>query len=203
MYKSMQHLRRLGFGGFAAWSFPYMAILAARMGYGTMAHLMLDLYLKYFRSPNTFTMNGDAHNCGLLPIGSSAGEDPRAFTLEAGLMVVAAVAEMLVHKAGGVIFVFPALPPGWDDVSFENLAIEGGHKVSARRKNGCNTYLSVKAGSHEKLKISTDFMDSSDGWKINCMNRGGPSEIPVPLSDRVLKVSVDAGDEICLQSIDL
>jgi len=200
MYRSIQHLRILGFGEFAAFSFPFLAIFAARMGYGTMAHLQLDLYIKYFRSKNSFTMNGDCYNSGLLPIGTSAGADAMSFTLEAGFMLVAAVAEMLVHKAKDMICIFPAILPGWNDVSFENLAIEGAHRISAVRKNGRNVSVRIEAGSADRLKIMADFM--ADGkWKITHRQDGIPSELHQPAVNGVLELDVYADDVISLNRV--
>jgi hypothetical protein len=87
MFDSLQHIRLLGTGEFASWSFPYLSIFASRLGYGNMARTEIELYLDNFRSPNTFTVNGDAYNSGLVIMGPSAGQGDSSFTLEAGFIV--------------------------------------------------------------------------------------------------------------------
>lgn len=43
---------------------------------------------------------------------------------------------MLLQSYGGLIKVFPAVPPAWKDVSFRTLRAEGAFLVSARREGG-------------------------------------------------------------------
>ncbi len=151
---SLDHLTRLGTGEFASWSFPYLAILAARAGRGEMADLMLEIYLRGFRSGNTFTVNGDAFRVGILAAsGNSAGAANAAFTLEAGLMVPAAVAEMLVHRAGNTLHVLPGLPQRWRSCSAQGLVVEGGHRVDVVFEDDRLVRLDVTGGSDETLGL--------------------------------------------------
>ena len=77
---SLDALTRLGPQAYASWSFPYLAILAARGGRGDMAALALETYRRCFRQPNTFTVNGDVFRTGAIAASRhSAGEPNDAF----------------------------------------------------------------------------------------------------------------------------
>ena len=89
-----------GFLEFAAFSCPYLGIMASRCGRGNMARTMLELYCMVFRSRNSFTVNGDPYQNGILRISdTNAGESSDAFTLESGFFVPTALCEMFVHRA--------------------------------------------------------------------------------------------------------
>jgi len=151
---SLDTLTRLGPMEFAAWSFPYLAILAARGGRGEMAALQLEIYRRAFRSANTFTVNGDVFRSGAIAASDlSAGAPCDAFTLDAGLLVPAAVAEMLVHRAGDTLWILPALPREWRECAAENLTVPGAHRISLVCTDGRLTRLTVTGGCHETLRI--------------------------------------------------
>jgi len=46
------------------------------------------------------------------------------------------VMEMMAHETGGNVEFFKGCPDSWKDVSFENLALSDGTRVSGRRLNG-------------------------------------------------------------------
>ena len=48
----------------------------------------------------------------------------------------AAVLEMMAHEVNGKVEFFRGCPDSWREVSFENLALSDGTRVSARRVDG-------------------------------------------------------------------
>jgi len=47
-----------------------------------------------------------------------------------------AIMEMMAHEVGGKVEFFKGCPSAWKDVSFENLALSDGRRVSGDRHNG-------------------------------------------------------------------
>jgi hypothetical protein len=157
MERSLDRIRKFGFVDYASRSFPYLAILAARCGRGTMSRLLLDIYCSCFRSRNSFTVNGDAFNSGVIELQElNAGQPLDFFTLEAGLIVPAAVAEMLVHRVADTIFVLPAIPDDWKWCNGTSLALEGAHKVDLQMENYQLTFLRIRPGKDETVTLQCD-----------------------------------------------
>jgi len=128
--RSLDRLADLGSTAYAGFSFPYRAILSARGGRGDAARLNLYQYLLGLRSPNSFCVNGDAYRTGVIfSSETSAGQPNDVFTLEAGLIVPAAISEMFVHRSGDTIWLAPALPLDWREASIRGATVEGGHRV--------------------------------------------------------------------------
>lgn len=152
--KSLNHVVNQGFTGYAAFSFPYLAMFAARCGRGNMAATMLRLYMDCFRSRNTFTMNGDCNHTGLLEISDqNAGEDATAFTLEAGFMFASALCDMFVHRAGSTIYIAAGLPDSWKQAECRKLKVEGGHTVDITIENYQVTAVTVTAAKDETVSF--------------------------------------------------
>jgi hypothetical protein len=125
--RSLDTAVNMGFGEAAAFTFPYLAIFAARCGRGNMARTMLALYCLCCRSRNSFTVNGDPYQNGVMRVcDTNAGEPSDAFTLESGFMVPAAVCDMLAHRVGSTVWVFFGIPDAWKEASFRGIALEGG-----------------------------------------------------------------------------
>ena len=55
-----------------------------------------------------------------------------------------AVMEMMAHEVGGKVEFFRGCPEAWREVSFENLALSDGRRVSGFRANGHVTVKYVK-----------------------------------------------------------
>jgi hypothetical protein len=50
--------------------------------------------------------------------------------------VVAAILELMVNEENGKPVFFKGCPQYWNEVSFENIALSDGRRVSGWRKNG-------------------------------------------------------------------
>jgi Trehalose and maltose hydrolases (possible phosphorylases) len=157
MQLCLDNVRKYGFTGYAAFSFPYLAILSARCGRGNMARMLLEIYCMCFRSRNGFTVNGDAYHTGVLAdSGESAGGAPESFTLEAGLIVPAALAEMIVHRIDKTVFVLPAMPDDWKWCEGKGLTLEGGHEVDVVMEDyGLKEFI-IRPGMDETIDVRCD-----------------------------------------------
>jgi hypothetical protein len=151
---SLDHLADCGAVEYAAFSFPYRAVLSARAGRGDAARLQLYNYLLGLQAPNTFCVNGDAFRTGvIMSSAESAGQPSDVFTLEAGLIVPAAVCEMLAYRAGDTLWLLPALPTDWKEGSVRGITIEGGHRVDLAFSNYTLQHAVVYPGRDEDLTI--------------------------------------------------
>ncbi|HWT74945.1 MAG TPA: hypothetical protein VN258_09545 [Mobilitalea sp.] len=153
--KSINTVIDQGFMELAAWSFPYLSIFASRVGRGNMARMMLEIYCMAFRTRNTFVVNGDPNNNGILKISDTNGGEPSdAFTLEAGFILPAALSEMFVHRSKDTVYVAYGIPDEWDSCSCSNMTIEGGHKISVTMENYAVKAVTIQANCDETVLFS-------------------------------------------------
>lgn len=143
-----------GFLEYAAFSFPYIGIFAARCGRGNMCRTMLELYCMVFRSRNSFTVNGDPYRNGVIRISdSSAGESADAFTLESGFFVPTLLCEMFAHRAADTIWLMMGLPDEWKECSAFGITVEGGHRLNLESENYRLKKVKLFAKTEEKLTV--------------------------------------------------
>ncbi|MDY3917441.1 MAG: hypothetical protein SOZ59_00385 [Candidatus Limivivens sp.] len=188
--QSLDTVVNQGFLEYAAFSFPYMGIFAARCGRGNMARTMLELYCMCFRSRNSLTVNGDPYQNGLLRISdTNAGESSDAFTLESGLIVPAAICEMFVHRSRNTLWLLYGIPDEWKECSCRSLAVEGNHRVSVTQKNYRIAQAELIAGCEEKLRICWKGKEALKGmiWngKVLPADQKGSVEIALKKNDRL------------------
>ena len=82
-----------------------------------------------------------------------AGEASDAFTLESGLMLPAAVCDMLAHRSGDTLHVLAGAPDDWTRCAFSGVTVEGGHRIDARMENRRVLELQILPGCDEKLRL--------------------------------------------------
>ncbi|MCX2453810.1 glycoside hydrolase N-terminal domain-containing protein [Pedobacter sp. PLR] len=165
---SLNNWDKLGTRQWVGYTFSWMSCLRARVGDGEAAVKNLDIFVKAFVLRNGFHVNGDQTKSGY------SGFTYRPFTLEGNFLASQAVHEMLMQswsaKPGelntGLIRVFPAMPKKWADASFTDLRAEGGHLVSATRKNNKTTSFSITAGRTGTLRIKDNFEGIVPEWNV-------------------------------------
>ena len=64
---------------------------------------------------------------------------------------------MLLQSHNGVLRVFPAIPSGWEDVSFTTLRAEGAALVSAERRNGRTQAVKITCEKGGPVKLADPF----------------------------------------------
>ncbi|MBR3820278.1 MAG: hypothetical protein IKJ37_01510 [Kiritimatiellae bacterium] len=120
--------RALGLECWAGHTIVECACKAAALGDGDEALFCLRSFTDHFTSRNGFHVNG------YLPA-ARTGHAARCdvFTLEANLAMARGVQEMLLRGEWGRISLFPAIPKAWKGkaISFRDLVVRGGHRVSA------------------------------------------------------------------------
>jgi hypothetical protein len=76
---------------------------------------------------------------------------------ESGFGAAAALQEMLLQSQGGVLRVFPAVPPAWPEAAFDNLRAEGAFVVSAVRSEGKTQWVRILSEVGGECRLRTDF----------------------------------------------
>ena len=152
--QSLNHVINQGTLEYASWSFPYLAILASRCGRGNMCRTMLELYCMCFRSFNSFTVNGDPYQNGVLAVSdSNAGESSDSFTLEAGLIVPAALCEMFIHRIQDTLWIGMGIPDEWEQCRCYGLQVEGGHRIDVEYCAYGVKEIRLTAGTSEIMNL--------------------------------------------------
>ncbi len=148
---SLAELDRLGPDWWCGYSYSWLGNMAARAGDGVRAATALRTFADCFCLPNSFHANGDQSKSG------KSKMTYRPFTLEGNFAFAAGVQEMLLQSHGGTVRVFPAVPAGWRDVSFDALRAEGAFLVSAVRRDGAVVEVRVVAEKGGRLRLENPF----------------------------------------------
>lgn len=136
--------------GFARWvgiTYPWMSSLFSVQYNGEGAAYMLKLLAECFVSDNGFHLNGDFRRRGL------SIWHYKPFTIEANMSFNAALQNMLLSDADGIVDVFPALPDDWEDARFDRFRARGGVIVSADRRGGAVRYIRLRADRDTVVRV--------------------------------------------------
>lgn len=197
---SLDHAINQGFTQFAAFSFPYLAIFAARCGRGNMCRTMLEIYCMVFRSRNSFTVNGDPYRNGVLRISdTNAGESDDAFTLESGLMLPAALAEMLAHRTSDCLWLLAGIPDDWRDCAGSGLAVEGGHRITVAWQNYRPHSAEIVAGCTETLTL---VLPASDARPVVSGCDAASCPVPETGSGTAFRLALNKGETVSISFVD-
>ena len=172
---SLAQWDQLGTGGWCGYSFAWMSGLRARTGDAEAALRHLDIFVNAFILRNGFHVNGDQSGRGF------SGLTYRPFTLEGNFAALQAVHEMLLQswsptpgqRDTEVMRVFPATPWRWHEAAFTDLRAEGGHRVSAKRKNNVTQWFRVVAGKDGVVRIRDDFGGRTIHWSQPRVQKNG------------------------------
>ncbi len=123
-----------GTGLWTGWCVPWASILHTDAGNATAAVEMLRAWDAFFCDEG----HGSHHNAVF--DGFTNFRDGRdVMQMDGHCAAVAAILELFVHEINGEPQFFRGCPESWKDVSFENIALSDGRRVSGRRLNGVVT----------------------------------------------------------------
>ncbi|MPR34910.1 hypothetical protein GBK04_16505 [Cytophagaceae bacterium SJW1-29] len=153
---TIRQLDAIGPDWWCGYSYAWLGSVKARAKDGEGAANALGTFARAFCLPNSFHVNGDQTKSGLSKF------TYRPFTLEGNFAFAAGLQEMLLQSYAGFIDVMPAIPADWTEASFENLRAEGAFLVSAKRKNGQLSEISIlsEKGGTTRLKVPYE------QWKV-------------------------------------
>ncbi len=123
-----------GTGLWTGWCVPWASVLHTDAGNAVAAVAMLHAWGAYFCDEG----HGSHHNAvydGFTNFRHGRG----VMQMDGQCGAAAAVLELLVHEIDGEPRYFRGCPEAWTDVSFENVALSDGRRVSGRRTNGVVT----------------------------------------------------------------
>lgn len=120
-----------GSGQWTGWCVPWAAILNAHVGYPQAAVHYLHVWDTFFCDEG----HGSHHNA-VFPGFTAYSWGRDVMQMDGQCAAATAVLELLAHDVEGKTEFFMGCPPEWEDVSFENLALSDGRRVSGRRVNG-------------------------------------------------------------------
>lgn len=138
----------------AGYSYTGSASLYALLGNGEKAYRQLNHFINEpigisLLLPNTLYVESNGRN----PV------------IETPLSASTALAEMMIQSWGNMIRIFPAIPAEWSTCCFSNLRAEGGFSISAQRKEGVTTWVTITSECGKPCKIRID------GWTTcYCLN---------------------------------
>ena len=128
-----------GTGCWSGWCVPWASILNTHVGNAQAAVWMLHAWDAYFCNPG----HGSLHNAyapgfsTFTIFGSFAGSgDGQIMQMDGQCAAAAAVLELMAHEVNGKVEFFKGCPESWREVSFENLALSDGRRVSGKRVGG-------------------------------------------------------------------
>lgn len=158
-------LDETGSSRWVGYSFSWLGNLKARAFDGEGAAEALRIFATSFCLPNSFHVNGDQSGKGY------SNYKYRPFTLEGNFAFAAGLQEMLIQSHSGIVQIFPAVPSGWSDISFDQLRTEGAFLVTAKKENRVVTHVEIKSlqGGILKLKnpFETNELECSHNYRID------------------------------------
>jgi len=181
---SLHQLDSIGPAGWCGYSYAWLSNLKARAKDGEGAAKALQIFAKAFCLINSFHVNGDQTKSGY------SSMTYRPFTLEGNFAFAAGVQEMLLQSHAGFIELFPAVPDGWKNVSFQTLRAEGAYLVSAVRQNGLTKSVTITSekGGILKLKLDTKGFEKKVTGKAKMLRQ----------ENGYTTIEMEAGDSIVL-----
>lgn len=156
----------MGSGEWVGWSWGLAAAIAAHVERPNLARSFLLDFADRFVSESTIYMQGTPE------FAAFATRNDFQPTMEAGPSACMGLQNMLLQSHHGLIRVFPAVPPLWDDVSFWSLRTEGALLVSAVRRQGQTQFVHIESTVGGPCRVKTNFqvtepvhVEGATGWK--------------------------------------
>ena len=128
-----------GTGEWSGWCVPWASILHTHFGKADAAAYMIRAWKTFYNNPGHGSLHDAFHEgftvmCGRKTIMQMDGQ----------CAATTAIMEMMVHEVGGKVEFFRGCPESWREVSFENIALSDGRRVSGSRVDGYITGEYVK-----------------------------------------------------------
>ncbi|MQY78292.1 MAG: hypothetical protein GH151_03735 [Bacteroidetes bacterium] len=185
---TINDLDSLGTDWWTGYSFSWLGNLKARAMDGEGAAEVLKIFAECFCLPNSFHVNGDQSGTG------KSKFTYRPFTLEGNFAFAAGIQEMLLQSHTGIIYIFPAIPKSWEDVSFEKLRAEGAFLVSAKKTNGKLDEVIIMSEAGGTLKLANPF--GEDFFEI-----AGVDMASDQMQKPVIEIEIKPGMEIIFKRL--
>ena len=130
---------RKGTGEWSGWCVPWAAVLHVHLGNADAAVHSLHAWRTFFNNPGHGSLH-DAFRSGYTVMMGR----PTVMQMDGQCAAATAVMELVAHEVNGKVEFFRGCPDSWKEVSFENLALSDGTRVSGRRVDGKITVEEMK-----------------------------------------------------------
>ena len=120
-----------GTGLWSGWCVPWASILHTHMGNADAAVHAIHSWRIFYNNPG----HGSLHDAFRPGFTIFMGR-PTIMQMDGQCAAATAVLEMMVHEVGGKTEFFRGCPESWREVSFENVALSDGTRVSGTRIDG-------------------------------------------------------------------
>jgi alpha-L-fucosidase 2 len=182
---SLANLIKNGTDWWCGYSYAWLGNLAARARYGATAADALKIFAQCFCLANSFHVNGDQSRSG------KSKYTYRPFTLEGNFAFASGIQEMLMQSQTNVVRIFPAVPPTWQNIAFDNLRAEGAFLVSAKMEMGTVTHVRIFSEQGGLLHFANPF-----GVRKYAVS--GSSRNALKENNGIIEVDTQKGGEIML-----
>ena len=185
MKATLKKLDDFGPDYWTGYSYSWFGNMKARAFDGEGAAEELRTFAECFCLANTFHANGDQTKSG------KSRFTYRPFTLEGNFAFASGIQEMLLQSHTGIIRVFPAIPAGWNDVSFTDLRATGAFLVSAEKKSGKTGQIRINPEQGGTLRLAIP-----SGCSVASVtgNKGEKQE-----ADGILTIETEKGKLVTIQ----
>lgn len=177
---TIAELERVGTDWWCGYSFSWMGNLYARAFMGEKAAEILRIFSENFCLPNSFHVNGEQHNRGYSKF------KYRPFTLEGNFAFASAIQEMMIQSHTGIVYIFPAIPADWKNISFNQLRTTGAFLVSANCREGKVEKVEIIAEKGGVIKLVNPFSDMQIKGLKNVKEENGILEISLELGEKIV-----------------
>ncbi len=147
---TVRDIEKNGTSMWVGYSVVWMAQFYVTQGRGDDASRLLHSFFSDNCTKNGFHANGD------YLLRSDYHWKYRLFTLEGNFIATDAIQDMLLYSECDGTRLFPAIPSGWRDASFEGFRGFGGIIVDAVMKNGAISSVRISAENDVKVRILDD-----------------------------------------------
>ncbi len=176
---TIENLDRIGPDWWCGYSYSWLGNIKARAFDGQGAAEALRTFAQCFCLKNSFHANGDQTKSG------KSKFVYRPFTLEGNFAFASGLQEMLLQSHTGVVKIFPAIPSGWNTLSFSKLRAEGAFLISAEMDNGVISKIEIESEKGGLLRLSNPF--GSEKFSASA---------PYELKDNVIIADTKPGQKI-------
>ena len=121
----------LGTGAWSGWCLPWAAILHVRFDSPEAAVQTLRSWKTFYNNPG----HGSLHDAFYTGYSTMYGRKT-VMQMDGQCAAVSAILELMANETNGKVAFFRGCPASWKRVSFENLALSDGRRVSGVRENG-------------------------------------------------------------------
>jgi hypothetical protein len=120
-----------GTSAWSGWCVPWASVLCTHFGDAARSARMLRDWDEYFCGDGRAS-----HHDAIKPGFTQMTWRPWIMQMDGQCAAATAVMEMMVHEVDGRVEYFRGCPPEWKRVSFSNIALRGGRRVSGSRIDG-------------------------------------------------------------------